>query len=87
MARGKNVEDSTTLEMAIVGYQLEKEKIETKIRDLQSQLKGKRSAQSSGAADKKGEREESSQSRSPPAYRGSPEKTLGGASQARSGRS
>jgi cell division septum initiation protein DivIVA len=53
MARGKNVEDSTTLEMAIVGYQLEKEKIETKIRDLQSQLKGKRSAQSSGAADKK----------------------------------
>ena len=53
MARGKNVEDSTTLEMAIVGYQLEKEKIETRIRELQAQLKGKRAAQPSAAAEKK----------------------------------
>ena len=53
MARGKNVEDSTTLEMAIVGYQLEKEKIESKIRDLQSQLRGKRVAQPSAPAEKK----------------------------------
>ena len=53
MARGKNVEDSTTLEMAIIGYQIEKEKIETKIRELQAQLKGKRVAMPSAAAEKK----------------------------------
>jgi hypothetical protein len=40
MARG-DIEDRTTLEMALVGYQVEKEKIESKIRDIQSQLKGK----------------------------------------------
>ena len=53
MARGKKVEDLATLEMAIVGYQLEKEKIETKIRELQAQLKGKRAAQPSATAEKK----------------------------------
>lgn len=52
MARGKNVEDST-LEMAIIGYQLEKEKIESKIRELQSLLKGKRVAAPSAPAEKK----------------------------------
>ena len=39
--------------MAIVGYQLEKEKIETKIRELQSQLKGKRVVLPSAARRKK----------------------------------
>ena len=39
MARGK--EELATLEMALVGYQVEKEKIESKIREIQSQLKGK----------------------------------------------
>jgi hypothetical protein len=53
MARGKNAEDLSTLQMAIVGYQLEKEKIESKIRDLQSQLKGNRVVLPSAAADKK----------------------------------
>lgn len=44
MARGKNVEDSTTLQMALVGYQIEKDKIEEKIRELQAQLRGRRAA-------------------------------------------
>ena len=43
MARAKN-EDMTTLEMALVGYQVERQKIEDKIRELQSRLKGKRVA-------------------------------------------
>jgi hypothetical protein len=42
MARGKNVEDLTTLQMALVGYQIEKQKIDDKIREIQNQLKGKR---------------------------------------------
>ena len=40
MAQG-NKEDLATLEMALVGYQVEKEKIETRIRELLSQVKGK----------------------------------------------
>jgi hypothetical protein len=42
MPRGKNLEDLTTLQMALVGYQIEKQKIEEKIRFIQAQLKGKR---------------------------------------------
>ncbi len=42
MARGRLVEDAATLQMALVGYELEKQKIEEKIRSLQAQLKGKR---------------------------------------------
>ncbi len=42
MARGKLTEDLSTLQMALVGYQIEKEKIEAKISEIQSQLKGKR---------------------------------------------
>jgi hypothetical protein len=44
MARGRSNEDLTTLEMALVGYQIEKQKIEDKIRDIQSQLGGKSTA-------------------------------------------
>lgn len=40
MARA-DIEDLATLEMALVGYQIEKEKIEGKVREIQSQLKGK----------------------------------------------
>jgi cell division septum initiation protein DivIVA len=40
MAQG-NVEYLATLEMALVGYQVEKERIESRIREIQSQLKGK----------------------------------------------
>jgi hypothetical protein len=53
MARGKAGEDLTTLQMALVGYQIEKEKIEEKIRQLQSQLRGKSGSSSSPAAEKK----------------------------------
>ena len=44
MARGRNNQDLTTLQMALVGYQIEKQKIEDKIRQIQGQLKGKRVA-------------------------------------------
>jgi hypothetical protein len=43
MARG-DIEDRATFEMALVGYQIEKEKIEGKIREIQSQLTGKPAA-------------------------------------------
>ena len=39
MARG-DIEDRATFEMALVGYQIEKEKIENKIGEIRSQLKG-----------------------------------------------
>ena len=41
MARGKSTEDLSTLQMALVGYQVEKERIEEKIREIQGRLKGK----------------------------------------------
>ena len=44
MARGRNTQDPTTLQMALVGYQIEKQKIEDKIREIQGRLKGKRIA-------------------------------------------
>ena len=44
MARGRNSQDFTTLQMALIGYQLEKQKIEDKIRQISAQLKGKRVA-------------------------------------------
>jgi cell division septum initiation protein DivIVA len=44
----------TTLEMALVGYQLEKQKIEERIREIQARLKGYHSAPASpGAGEKK----------------------------------
>ncbi len=45
MARSRNsVEDLTTLQMALVGYQIERDRVEAKIRELQSKLKGRRVA-------------------------------------------
>jgi len=41
MARGRSTSDLTTLQMALIGYQVEKQKIEDKIREIQAQLKGK----------------------------------------------
>ena len=41
MARGGRANDQTTLQMPLVGYQIEKQKIEEKIRELTSLLKGK----------------------------------------------
>jgi len=42
MARTGNVEDLTTLQMALVGYEFEKRKIEDKISELQARIKGRR---------------------------------------------
>jgi hypothetical protein len=44
MARGKSVDDVTTLQMALVGYQMERQKIDEKIRELQAQLRGRGAA-------------------------------------------
>ncbi|HXM42200.1 MAG TPA: hypothetical protein VN924_13180 [Bryobacteraceae bacterium] len=47
MPRGKAksaTPDHTTLQMALVGYEIEKERIAAKIRDIQSQLGGKAAA-------------------------------------------
>lgn len=41
MARA-STHDLTTLQMALVGYQYEKQKIEEKIQQLQAELKGKK---------------------------------------------
>ena len=38
MARGKGNADLTTLQMALVGYQIEREKIDSKIREIEAQL-------------------------------------------------
>ena len=51
MARGRHTEDVGMLQAALVGYQIEKQRIETKISELQAKLKGRRSAASSGSAD------------------------------------
>jgi len=39
--RGKTTEDLSTLQMALVGYEVEKQKIEEKIGEIQAMLKGK----------------------------------------------
>lgn len=44
--------DLTTLQMALVGYQLEKQKIEGKIQEIQAQLKGKKVPVASGVEEK-----------------------------------
>ena len=41
MARGKSTEDLSTLQMALVGYEIEKQKIADKISEIQAKLKGK----------------------------------------------
>jgi hypothetical protein len=48
MARGRSIDDVGTLQMALVGFQIEKQRIETKIQELQAQLKGRRVAMPSG---------------------------------------
>jgi hypothetical protein len=52
MARGKSTEDLSTLQMALVGYQVEKERIEEKIREIQASLKGKAVPSAASAAAK-----------------------------------
>lgn len=53
MARGRSISDVTTLQMALVGYQYEKQKIEERIREIQAQLKGKSAPAASSTSEKK----------------------------------
>jgi hypothetical protein len=48
MPRGKSSEDLHTLQMALVGYQMERQKIDEKIREIQSRLGGRRAAAPAG---------------------------------------
>lgn len=48
MARFTATPDTTTLEMALIGYQIERKKIDDKIREIQDQLKGKAAAPAAG---------------------------------------
>ena len=41
MARGRSVENVSMLQMALVGFQIEKDRIESKIQELRAKLKGK----------------------------------------------
>jgi hypothetical protein len=41
MPRGRSSSDPTTLAMALVGYEIEKQKIEDKIRQIRAQLGGR----------------------------------------------
>ena len=50
MVRRNISEDQTTLQMALVGYRIEKQRIEDKIREIQTQLKGKTAASVSAPA-------------------------------------
>ena len=51
MARPRTIQDNTTLQMALVGYQIERQKIDDKIREIEAQL-GRRSAASPAATKK-----------------------------------
>ena len=50
MPRGRASSDTTMLAMALVGYELEKQKIEEKIREIRARLGGRKAGAASGAA-------------------------------------
>jgi len=52
MAR-RSLEDLTTLQMALVGYEVERQKIDDRIREIQAKLKGKHTPAPPAAAEKK----------------------------------
>lgn len=52
MAR-RSLEDLTTLQMALVGYQVERQKIDDRINEIQAKLKGKNLSLGSAPAEKK----------------------------------
>jgi hypothetical protein len=52
MPRGIRTEDTVTLQMALVGYEIEKQKIEERIREVQAALGGSE-APAAGAAEPK----------------------------------
>jgi len=49
MPRGRPTYDPTTLAMALVGYEIEKQKVEQKIRDIRAQLAGRKASVSVAA--------------------------------------
>lgn len=48
MARGRSDEDVSMLQMALIGFQIERDRIEGKIQELRSKLKGKGGPMTSG---------------------------------------
>jgi len=48
MPRGRISQDITILQMALVGYQVERQKIDDKIRELESLLKGRKGPSAAG---------------------------------------
>ncbi len=52
MAR-RSLEDLSTLQMALVGYEMERQKIDDRIREIQAKLKGKHTPGPAAAAEKK----------------------------------
>ena len=52
MAR-RSLEDLSTLQMALVGYQMERQKIDDRIREIQAKLKGKHAGAPAAAGEKK----------------------------------
>src|SRR5262249_7508524 len=50
MPRGRKAEDLTTLQMALIGYQAERQRIEDKIQELQGRLGGKAESTTSSPA-------------------------------------
>lgn len=44
MAGRRSIEDVGTLEMALVGFQIEKQRIDSRIQEIHSQLRGNRTA-------------------------------------------
>ncbi len=52
MAQGTKMIDQMTLQMALAGYEIERNKIEERIREIRSQLKGKSAPAAAGSAEK-----------------------------------
>ena len=52
MPRGTRTIDQMTLQMALAGYEIERNKIEDKIREIRAQLKGKSAPAAAGSAEK-----------------------------------
>ncbi len=50
MPRGKSKQDPTMLAMALVGYELEKKKIDERIREIRAQLSGEKAAEKVSSA-------------------------------------
>jgi hypothetical protein len=53
MPRGRSSEDLSTLQMALVGYQMEKRRIDDRIREIEARLWGKRLGASATAGELK----------------------------------